>query len=93
MVWCYAKRGWNGSIGTKWDLWSQLKLNGSIGKGKAISPLIAKGFLQKEGIEYKGKFSPIVKHTSVAWKLFIFHFIEDGRSNSLTYGGVQFSTF
>ena len=64
-----------------------------VHRKRESSPLIAKGFLQKEGIEYKGKFSPIVKHTSVAWKLFIFHFIEDGRSNSLTYGGVQFCTF
>jgi len=50
-------------IGCKWIFKRKLKPNGSIDKYKAR--LIAKGYRQKEGLDYFDTYSPVTRITSI----------------------------
>ena len=51
------------AIGSKWVY---VKKEGSLdGNVRYKAKLVAKGYAQKEGIDYNEVFSPIVKHSSI----------------------------
>jgi hypothetical protein len=51
------------SISCKWIFKLKLRANGTIDRYKAR--LIARGFIQQQGIDYSNTFSPVIKHDSV----------------------------
>ena len=51
-------------IGCKWIFKTKPEIPG-IEKGRYKAMLVAKGFSQKEGVDYNEIFSPVVKHTSI----------------------------
>ena len=51
------------AIGSKW-IYRKKEVSSSEG-AKFKDRLVAKGFAQKEGIDYNEIFSPVVKHTSI----------------------------
>ena len=50
-------------LGCKWIFKRKLKLDGSIDKYKA--QLVAKGFNQREGVDYFDTYAPIIRITSI----------------------------
>ena len=50
-------------VTSKWIYMIKHAADGSIEKYKAI--FVARGFSQKEGIDYEEKFSPVTRYTSI----------------------------
>jgi hypothetical protein len=50
-------------VSSKWLYKIKYVVHGSIEKYKVV--FVARGFSQKEGIDYKKKFSPVARYTSI----------------------------